>query len=195
MKVYAVSRSGNIPSGCIDIRADLVCWSTLESLLQMVRAEKRLDILVHAAGMFYTGQDKDFLEMQECVNTNAPTYLSYALLPELEKAHGQVIFLNSQAGLRIKNPKLAAYGASKAALKTFVDAFRMEVNSKGIRVSSLFLGKVATPMQETNCRELETAYLPSILLQPEDVASTVVYCLNLPRSAEVTDLTLRSMHV
>jgi NADP-dependent 3-hydroxy acid dehydrogenase YdfG len=36
-------------------------------------------------------------------------------------------------------------------------------------------------------------YRPERLLQPEDIAAMVVAALELPRTAEVTDITIRSM--
>jgi NADP-dependent 3-hydroxy acid dehydrogenase YdfG len=34
-------------------------------------------------------------------------------------------------------------------------------------------------------------YDPAVLLQPDDVASVVVHALELPRTAEVTDISIR----
>jgi NADP-dependent 3-hydroxy acid dehydrogenase YdfG len=36
-------------------------------------------------------------------------------------------------------------------------------------------------------------YRPELLLQPDDVASAVVNALSLPRTAEVTDISVRPM--
>ena len=37
------------------------------------------------------------------------------------------------------------------------------------------------------------SYKPELLLQPQDVAEMVTHALRLPRTAEVTDISIRSM--
>jgi NADP-dependent 3-hydroxy acid dehydrogenase YdfG len=119
--------------------------------------------------------------------------LTQSLLPFLIAARGQVVFINSSAGLSVNTADLGQYSATKHALRAITDSLRVEVNPKGIRVMSLFLGRTATPMQEAMTRWESREYRPELLLQPEDVASAVVHCLSLPRTAEVTDISMRPM--
>jgi NADP-dependent 3-hydroxy acid dehydrogenase YdfG len=63
-----------------------------------------------------------------------------------------------------------------------------------MRVLSLYLGRTATPMQESLCQQEKRAYHPERLLQPEDVASVVVHALALPRTAEITDISIRPLN-
>jgi len=67
------------------------------------------------------------------------------------------------------------------------------VNRFGIRVMSVYPGRMATPMQEAVHRFEGHPYEPGALLQPSDVADAIVAALDLPRSAEVTDIMLRPM--
>jgi NADP-dependent 3-hydroxy acid dehydrogenase YdfG len=60
-----------------------------------------------------------------------------------------------------------------------------------VRVLSVFPGRTATPMQAEVHRAEGAAYHPTALLQPEDVAATLIAALALPRSAEVTDAHIR----
>ena len=39
----------------------------------------------------------------------------------------------------------------------------------------------------------ERAFDPAYLLTPHDVAASVIHCLSLPRTAEVTDIAIRPM--
>jgi NADP-dependent 3-hydroxy acid dehydrogenase YdfG len=48
-------------------------------------------------------------------------------------------------------------------------------------------------MQEALYRQEGKIYHPEVLMQPEDVASVVVHSLMLPRTAEVTDISIRPM--
>jgi NADP-dependent 3-hydroxy acid dehydrogenase YdfG len=85
------------------------------------------------------------------------------------------------------------YAATKHALKAFADSFREEVNAEGLRVLSVYLGRTASPMQ-ARIHALEgKAYHPEYLLQPSDVAAVVLNALCLPRTAEVTDISLRPL--
>jgi len=119
--------------------------------------------------------------------------LTQQLLPLLAAAHGQVVFINSSVGLTAKRPEIGQYAATKHALRAIADCLREEVNSNGIRVLTVYLGRTATPMQEVLHRLEGVPYNPEALLQPEDVASVVVHALMLPRTAEVTDISIRPM--
>jgi NADP-dependent 3-hydroxy acid dehydrogenase YdfG len=108
-------------------------------------------------------------------------------------ARGQIVFINSSVGLTAKRPDIGQYAATKHALKAIADSLREEVNPKGLRVLTVYLGRTATPMQETISRQEGRAYHPETLLQPEDVASVVLNALMLPPTAEVTDISIRPM--
>ncbi len=77
----------------------------------------------------------------------APAELTRLLLPQLRAARGHVVFVNSGAGLRA-NPEWGAYAASKHGLKALADALRGEEADHGVRVTSVYPGRTATPMQE-----------------------------------------------
>ena len=60
---------------------------------------------------------------------------------------GQIVFMNSSQGLEAR-AGTGLYAATEHALKAFADALRKEVNSKGIRVLSVYLGRTATARME-----------------------------------------------
>ena len=88
---------------------------------------------------------------------------------------------------------MAQYAATKHALRALADALREEVNERGVRVLSVFLGRTASRMQQAVHQHEKRPYNPGRLLQPSDVASMVLAALRLPRTAEVTDLHIRPM--
>jgi NAD(P)-dependent dehydrogenase (short-subunit alcohol dehydrogenase family) len=133
------------------------------------------------------------LDLQYATNVRAPYLLTQRLLEFLKVSRGQIVFINSSAGLTAKRPEVGQYAATKHALKAVADSLREEVNRKGIRVLTLYLGRTATPMQEALFRQEGREYCPAALLQPEDVASVVVHTLLLPPTAEVTDISIRPM--
>jgi NADP-dependent 3-hydroxy acid dehydrogenase YdfG len=155
-----------------------------------------IDVLVQNAAMCVPGSVEssclaDF-DRHYQTNVRAPYMLTKSLLPMLKKRCGQVVFINSSSGFSAK-PMFAQYDSTKHALRAIADSLRAEVNTNGIRVLSVYLGRTATEMQAQLCRAANTPYLPESLLQPEDVASIIRTALHLPRTAEVTDLHIRPM--
>ena len=57
---------------------------------------------------------------------------------------------------------------------------------------SVYPGRTATSMQEAVYKMEGKMYDPDRLMQPEDVAELVISALALQRSAEVTDIHVRS---
>ena len=100
--------------------------------------------------------------------------------------------MNSSAGLTAK-ANAGQYAASKHALKAVADSLREEVNPSGVRVLSLFLGRTASPMQAAVHAMEARAYRPELLMQPEDVAAVAIHALTLPRSIEVTEISMRPL--
>ena len=179
-------------------RVDLSVDEEIETLRKSVEADfNRLDILVHSAGVLAlapleTARINDF-DWQFRVNVRAPSLLTQALLPLLKERKGQIVFVNSSVGLASKADN-SQYAATKHALRAVADSLRDEVNHLGVRVLSVYPGRTATPMQEMLCRSEGKDYPADKLLQPEDVASVVINALSLPRTAEVTNISIRPMN-
>jgi NADP-dependent 3-hydroxy acid dehydrogenase YdfG len=158
---------------------------------------ERLDVLVHAAGAHGLAPVEDtsaaLLDEQLAVNLRGPLLLTRAALSALRASgRGQVVFVNSTQGLSAGRGA-AAYAAAKHGLRAVADSLRQEVNPEGIRVLSIFPGRTATPMQEALFAREGRKWRPEALMQPEDVAAMVLAALLLPRTAEVTELTMRPL--
>jgi NADP-dependent 3-hydroxy acid dehydrogenase YdfG len=178
---------------------DLTDEEKFQPLLRHLEAEVgKLDILIHSAGVIQqdtmeSARIEDF-DLQYATNVRMPYLVTQRLLPLLASARGQIVFINSTVGLAVRRPEVGQYAATKHALKAIADSLREEVNPKGIRVLTLYLGRTATPMQEKLFQQDRRGYHPETLLQPEDVASVVVHTLMLPPTAEVTDISIRPMN-
>ena len=70
--------------------------------------------------------------------------LTQMLLPLLKKPRGQVVFINSSAGLTAR-PDVGYFSATQHAFKALADSLRCEVNADGVRVLSVYPGRTATP--------------------------------------------------
>ncbi|MBH5337135.1 SDR family oxidoreductase [Streptomyces pactum] len=154
----------------------------------------RLDSLLHIAGVVELGTVGELTpkvwNQQLAANLVAPAELTRLLLPQLRVAQGHVLFVNSGAGLRA-NAQWGAYAASKHGLKALADALRWEESGNGVRVTSVYPGRTATPMQEKVHRQEGKEYDPGRWITPESVATTILTALDLPPGAEITDLSVR----
>ncbi len=151
-----------------------------------------LDGLVHSAGVVELGTvaeaDADSWMRQFLVNAAAPAELTRVLLPAVRAAEGQVLFVNSGAGMRTQ-PGWGAYAASKHALRALADALRAE--EPRIRVTSVYPGRTASAMQK-RVREQEGGdYDPADHMSAHTVARVIVDALEVPRDATVNDVSVR----
>jgi NAD(P)-dependent dehydrogenase (short-subunit alcohol dehydrogenase family) len=155
-----------------------------------------IDVLVHGAGVHAVGQVSSLpveeLDRQYRTNVRAPYLLTQLLIPMLESAAGQIVFVSSSA-VRRAVAGVGAYAATKHAVRALADALREELNPRGIRVLTVYPGRTAGPMQETLHQLEGRPYRLDRLLQPDDVAAIILNALSLPRSAEVTDIDIRPM--
>ncbi len=154
----------------------------------------RLDVLVHSAGVARLGPIADlpvnaWRESFE-VNVTAVANLTRLLLPALRAARGHVVTINSGSGQRA-NPGWAAYAAAKFALRAFADALRQEEEPHGLRVTTVYPGRVDTDMQR-EVRRLEGGeYEPGRYLAPGSVARAVVTAVTATPDAHITEITVR----
>lgn len=154
----------------------------------------RLDSLLHIAGTVELGLVGDLTPKiwQEtlAVNLLGPAELTRLLLPQLRLSRGHVVFVNSTSGLAV-SAEWSAYGASKSGLRALADALRAEEHPAGVRVTSVYPSRTATPMQRKVHQQEGKPYDPARWIAPESVAATVLAALDLPRDAELTDVTVR----
>jgi len=153
-----------------------------------------LDSLVHSAGTVDLGTvaelDLETWQRQIAVNLTAPAVLTAPLLPALRAAGGTVVFVNSSAGL-VANARWSAYAASKFGLRGLADSLRAEEADSGVRVTTVFPSRTATPMQEKVHEQEGRTYDASRWIRPETVVDSVLHVLDLPADATVPELVIR----
>lgn len=179
--------------GCRTLVADLAEPLALADALAEQELPGRLDSLVHVAGVVELGpvseQSATVWRRTMDVNVLAPAELTRLCLPALRASRGHVVLVNSGAGLRA-NPGWSSYAASKHALRALADSLRGEERQAGVRVTSVFPGRVATAMQAKVHDQEGKEYDPTDWIAPESVATAVLTALDLPRDAEMTDVTV-----
>jgi short-subunit dehydrogenase len=177
--------------GASAIVADL---AEVESVDRIEGIPDRLDSLLHVAGIVELATvaetRTDHLREQLDVNLVSPLLLTRACLPALRAAHGVVVFVNSGAGLQAGS-LWAAYGASKFGLRALADALRAEEMGNGVRVTTMFPSRTATPMQQKVHEQEGKTYDSSRWISPETVATTLLHVIDLPADATIPEVTVR----
>ncbi|MFL6024781.1 MAG: SDR family oxidoreductase [Marmoricola sp.] len=154
----------------------------------------RLDSLVHVAGTVELESIADLevasWQRQIDVNLTAPALMTGPLLPALRAAGGTVVFVNSSAGL-VATAQWSAYAASKFGLRALADTLRAEEAANGVRVTTIFPSRTATPMQEKVHEQEGRSYDAARWIRPGTVTDSILHVLDLPPDASVPDLTIR----
>ena len=122
-----------------------------------------------------------FSEITSCPNTST-----------LRASRGQVLFVNSMAGLQ-SNAGWSAYAASKFALRAFTDALDAEERPNGVRVMGVYPGRTATAMQLKVRAQEGAEYEPETYTQPETLANTIKIMLETPRDSVLTQVIVSRM--
>jgi len=185
-----------------DLRADLPEATVLVADLADAAAVEAvadelpdsLDSVVHAAGLVDLGPVSELSteawQTQLAVNLVAPAVLTRVCLSSLRAARGTVVFVNSGQGLAAA-PGWSAYAASKHGLRALADSLRAEEQEHGVRVTSVFPGRTATPMQQRVHQQQGQDYDASAWIDPGTVVDAILHVLDLPGDATLSDLSIR----
>ncbi|MDD8019212.1 MAG: SDR family NAD(P)-dependent oxidoreductase [Bacteroidota bacterium] len=148
----------------------------------------KIDILINNAGVgvFSNVVDMETADYDEMMNVNLKGVFlcSRAVLPTMMKQKsGEIINVASLAG---KNSFAggSVYAATKWGLIGFARSLMLEVREHNIRVVTICPGSVNTNFADKERDE-------PLLIQPEDVAETVLFALTMPGRVNVSELDIR----
>src|ERR1700723_3813636 len=145
--VKAIERAGQ---KAIAIQADAADAAAVAAAVEKTVATfGRLDVLVNNAG---TAVPKPFVEttLEEMdrvidVNLRGVFIATQAALKHLQDG-GRIISIGSCVGERNMTPGLAAYSATKGAVKMFIQGLSREVGARGITVNNVQPGPIDTDL-------------------------------------------------
>jgi len=155
-----------------------------------------VEILVNCAGVMYYTMMKNVREeeWERTVEVNCKGALNCvgAVLPGmLERRRGHIVTISSDAGRKVF-PGLAVYSASKFFVEALSQGLRLETAGTGLRVTTVQPGNVATNLHSTSTDEeaLEEygGASGARVLDPEDVAASVVHALVQPEHVAVNEI-------
>jgi NADP-dependent 3-hydroxy acid dehydrogenase YdfG len=112
------------------------------------------------------------------------------MLPALRARRGLVLIANSSAGMSA-GANWSAYAASKFGIRAFADSLREEEAEHGLRVTTVYPSRTATPMQAKVHEQEGGDYDPSRWIQPDTVARSILHVIDLPGDATIPEITIR----
>ncbi len=145
-QVAQAIRSGG--DACVAIAGDVTAREMPARIVaETLRAFERIDVVVNNAGRGAYGalleQSDAEIDAQWQLNAAAPLRLARAALPSLEKTRGQLVFLGT-GSVRIPLPAFGAYAPAKAAIRAAATQLRRELRPRGIAVTYVDPGLVAS---------------------------------------------------
>ena len=113
-----------------------------------------LDVMFNNAGVTAGGffDEMPFDKIEDIVNINFLGVLhgTYAAIPLLKKTENSLCFTTSSSAAIYSAPGMAAYCATKFAVKGFTQSMSVELARHGVRVSDVMPGIIDTPLWKSN---------------------------------------------
>ncbi|MBB5352047.1 NADP-dependent 3-hydroxy acid dehydrogenase YdfG [Haloferula luteola] len=198
-EVVGLSRSpGRLPDGVRPLAVDLTHREEITAAFSKLEI---FDALVNCAGVAYQskildGNPADWEEMWR-VNVMGLALCSQLALRHFPKSGGRIVNVSSLSGHRVP-PGGGFYAPTKFAVRAITDSLRLEIKAAGlpVQVGSVSPGFVDTPLLDDYFRGREETLRQTRasmhMLQPGDVAASILHLLETPPHVEIGDITLRS---
>ncbi len=127
------------------------------------------------------------------INVAACIDLCQAIVP-LMRSGGQIVQISSVTARHLPSAKFAPYAVTKVAVERWVEALRLELHPRGIRVSVVSPGLVDTPIYDKvqgfeSTRAKIVEQIPN-WLRADDVAEAVLWVLSRPAHVAVSELVI-----
>jgi short-subunit dehydrogenase len=150
-------------------------------------------VVINNAGAAWTGPLAEMpLESWQGlmqVNLTSMFQVCQALLPQLRHQGGGLILNVSSHAASNAFPGWGAYCASKAAVVAFSRCLAEEERIHGIRVGTLTLGSVNTPLWDSDT--VDSSFDRRAMLSAEQAAAALLFMASQPSNQVVEDLTLK----
>jgi len=140
--------------GALAVTLDVSDSAAMVQACHKVKAEQGLDVVVYCAGYYQPLRATDYaledmLRHQEVNYIGAARMLHVVLPTLLAQGAGHISLVASVAGFR-GLPQSLAYGPTKAALINLAETLYYDLSPRGIGVSVVTPGFVATPLTSHN---------------------------------------------
>lgn len=185
----------------IPVIIDLFNPASVASMVpQILDKAGQLDIFHANAGSYVGGEildgDPDAWDRMLNLNINSVFRTIHAVLPHMvERKTGDILVTSSIAGI-VPVVWEPIYTASKHAVQAFVHTVRRQVSKYGIRVGAIQPGPVVTALlADWPKAKMDEALANGSLMQPKEVADSVLFMLTRPRNIVIRDLVILPLSV
>ena len=185
----------------IPLVVDLANPASVETMMpRILQIAGQLDIFHANAGSYVGGEvidgDPDAWDRMLNLNINAVFRSIHAVLPHMaERKTGDIIVTSSVAGM-VPVVWEPIYTASKHAVQAFVHTLRRQVAKHGIRVGAVQPGPVVTALlADWPKAKMEEALANGSLMEPKEVAESVLFMLTRARNVTIRDLVILPLSV
>lgn len=173
------------------ISVDLIDVVSLKKQTEdIINKYKKIDVLINNAGIWdeqpFEQGDMDKWDFALDVNLKSAIHLTRYCLEGMKNDvdNKAIIFIGSTASKRTYAGG-TNYCAAKFGLLGFANSLFEDIREQGIKVSNILPGLVNTDMHKDDPK-LE----PEKMIQPEDIAKTVEFVLNMPNNVCPLEITL-----
>ena len=153
-----------------------------------------VDVLVNNAAVASDEfHEQDLNDLEYVVRTNVVGYVACAheAVARMKRRGGGHIINVGSMSADLREPGTSVYVATKAAIQGFSESLRKTVNPDGIKVTLIEPGKVATEMVAKSAEEKLEGEERLEMLEPDDIAACVYYCLTQPKRCDVVSVQIR----
>ena len=185
------------PDSCLAIACDVGdSGAVYEASQQVLASLGEVEVLVNAAGTNAPNRALEVLSLEDYhdmidANMNGAYYCVQAFLPGMRsRGSGTIVNVVSDAGKQASPKAGPAYVMSKFGLAGLTQAINAEERARGVRASALFPGDIDTPLLGKR-PVVPDAVARSRMMQPEDIAACVLFCVNLPPRVIIEEILVR----
>ncbi len=159
----------------------------------------RVDVVVVNAGRglaggMLTSDMKQWREVYEINVLGAGALMRQAAMLMAEQGAGDIVVISSAVGENV-SPFSGFYGSSKFAVGAMAEALRREICGKGVRVTTVKPGLVASEFQAVAGYNAENFYKTvekyGKMLEPGDVARVIGFVVSQPGYVHMSDVMVR----
>ncbi len=169
-----------------------------------VEADKRIggcDIMINNAAVGGLPIEQlDFDKARYIVESNLLGYIAcareaLARMKPRSTADGPVGHIVSVGSMSadLREPNGEVYASTKAAVQAFSESLRKTANKRGIRVTLIEPGAVATPIQKKTPEEERRKLDALEMLPAEDIARCILFALTQPHRCDIVTMQVRPL--
>jgi NADP-dependent 3-hydroxy acid dehydrogenase YdfG len=153
-----------------------------------------IDILINNAALPANGiVEEEYENIKYILEANILGYISFtkeAVSRMKSQQEGHIVNIGSMSA-ETHEETGTVYVATKSAIRGFTAALRKEVNELGIKVSLIEPGAVTSDMQPAPKEEQREQIEKMEMLEAEDIAMSVLFCLSQPKRSDIVTLQVR----